>query len=869
MDDSSFCYVVRIGAGPSAVYSQRLLALRAAWRAARAGATSLVELESCLRLLFPEAAPAETLDDLARRLLDRPGFRLELTETRVVFETVRVDAEPGESTPVTALPPILSASSASWSPLSLAAPGPPGPVRGAPADSAPSPVPEPLEEGLASSFAEPEPVEPEPDFLGYDEEEPPGEYMLGPDEVSLVGTRLNPEALLADLNEQQRAAVRAGTGPVCILAGAGTGKTRVISRRIAYACATGVTTPEQVLVVSFTEKAAREMGERLAALGLRGVRAATFHGAALSQVRLFWERFRQTPFPEIVASKVGLLIAPARSLPGGYRYIPVADLAAEIEWAKVRRLTPQTYRTGAQAVGHHGPLPPDLFRRVFAGYERAKGEAIDFEDMLGLALRFIEEEPEARALVRSRYRWFSVDEYQDTNPLQQALLEAWLDGREELCVVGDENQTIYSFTGASSEYLTGFGARYPGATLFTLEDNYRSTQQVLDPANRLLAHAGREPHLRATRPAGPAPRLVPFATAAAELAGTVAEVRRLLGLGVAGPQIALLLRTNAQIPPFEEALRAAGLSFQVRGERFFERFEIRRAVTALRRAGSPGPGGLVAQVSAAWTRAFAFDPAAVGPNEEARERTAALLSLLAIARSLEEADPGASIADFLAEIARRAAAEHAVTSGAIELLTYHRAKGLEWDAVLLPSLEEGLLPHRASTGVAATAEERRLFYVGMTRARKHLWLAWARARETSTGKLGVRKPSRFLREAFPESSTQAISPSPRPAATRGAHPRGTPGQPVSAATGSDRAPAQPADRFLDEAGAARLERLRAWRSERARRDGVPAYIVVQNAALAEIAATRPVDLGALARVKGIGPAKLERYGAEILARLKT
>ena len=863
MSDLVTCYLVRLGLGPSALYSERLPALRSLWRTARARAASPAELEACLRGLFPLAPLTESLEALARRLPDLVNFSLDLASGHLVFETAVIDAGAGELAPtvLAALAPEAVESGLALEPeLEPEADG-------GGADQA-----TPGAEEAADQFDE-DPsatyIDDEADFTGPDEP--------GPDEISLAGPRLTPEQLLADLNEAQRAAVRAVRGPVCILAGAGTGKTRVISRRVAYACATGAVDPAQVLVVSFTEKAAREMRERLAALGLAGVAAATFHGAALAQLRLFWERFREGPFPEIVASKVGLLIGLARALPGGYRYLPVADLAAEIEWAKVRRLTPASYARGA--VGHRGPLPTDLFARFFANYERHKGEAIDFEDMLGLALAFLEQEPQARALIRERYRWFCVDEYQDTNPLQQALLEAWLDGRDELCVVGDEDQTIYSFAGASSDYLTGFGARYPGAALFALQDNYRSTGAVLEPANHLLERAGRERRLRTTRPPGPPARLLTFASAAGERAGLVSELRQLIGAGIAPGQIAILLRTNAQIPPIEAGLLKARLPFALRGEHFFARFEIKRAIRAIERVGGAKATArstdLTAKVSAIWTAAFAFDPDAAEANEEAAERQAALLALLAITRELEGARGGASLADFRAEIARRAAAEQQASGSSIELLTYHRAKGLEWDAVLLPSLEEGLLPHRAATGPAATAEERRLLYVGLTRARTHLWASWAQKRETSTGKLGSRKPSRFLAEAFPGPRTRSVHPAernasaPTSASTSVLTPTLAPGQARSARPAIPAVPSADEPPALDPAGQALAERLRAWRGTRAKRDGVPAYIVITNAALAQIAALRPANLTALAGVSGIGPAKLERYGAEILAIVKS
>ncbi len=339
--------------------------------------------------------------------------------------------------------------------------------------------------------------------------------------------RLDPQRLIDDLNDSQREAVLATEGRVAILAAAGTGKTRVISRRTAYAIATDVVEPDQVLVVTFTEKAAREMVDRLRELGLPAVTARTFHAHALSQLRHFWPAHHDgTPLPTLLDSKLPLLVPLARALPGHYRFTPAKDLADEIEWAKSRRLTPTTYERAVAATettpGREPPIPVDLFTRLFAGYERSKTRAgrIDFDDLLTETIDLLEGDPDAAATVRARKRWFSVDEYQDTNPLQQRLLELWLEERPDLCVVGDEDQTIYTFTGATSTFLTGFAERHPDARVITLSDNYRSSPEVIEFANRLLASTGRAKRLVATRPSGPEPTVVRNGTESAELAGS-------------------------------------------------------------------------------------------------------------------------------------------------------------------------------------------------------------------------------------------------------------------------------------------------------------------------------------------------------------
>ena len=671
------------------------------------------------------------------------------------------------------------------------------------------------------------------------------------------------DALLADLDPAQRAAVAAVRGPVCILAGAGTGKTRVISRRVAYALATDAVRPSDVLVVTFTDKAATEMRERLAAAGRRGVSAFTFHAAALRQLRHFWPRIHDRELPAVLSSKASLLMPLARSLPGGYRYLAVRDLAAEIEWAKARRIQPAGYADGVVAQGHDGPLPPDLMARLYRDYERARDRAglIDFEDMLGLTVELIESNEVVAAEVRARYRWFSVDEYQDTNPLQQALLDAWLGGRDDLAVVGDEDQTIYTFTGATSDYLTGFPARYPEARIVRLESNFRSTPEVLDLANRVLA-SGRA--ARDERPAGvvarpqkrliptlgggPAPHIGGFDTDEAELAAVIARIRELARGGVAHGDMAVLVRTNAQLPALEAGLGAAGVPFHVRGERFFARPEVRRALRVAAALDGPPAGRRVAETSdhtltarlaAAFERELGVRREAAPDGDAARERHAAVVTLLELAEDLVAQEPGTDTSAFLAEVERRAEAESSGAISGVELLTYHRAKGLEWEAVFLPALEEGTLPIRQATDPGELAEERRLLYVGITRARRHLWLSWARRRTAATGRDGRRSRSRFLDDLVPTSvRTVRIVPS---------EPRS--GRPAPVPAG-DRSPLSNA--------------LRAWRTERARADEVAPFIVFHDSTIEAIADRRPATIPELRRVPGVGPMKLDRYGEEII-----
>jgi DNA helicase-2/ATP-dependent DNA helicase PcrA len=658
---------------------------------------------------------------------------------------------------------------------------------------------------------------------------------------------VHPKFLTHDLNPAQREAVETTAGPLCILAGAGTGKTRVISRRVAYAIATGAVHPGHVLVVTFTDKAATEMRERLAALGFPGVQAKTFHAAAFRQLRFFWSRLSDSRLPEVLESKAPLLAPLQRSLPGGYKFTAVKDLADELEWAKARRLDPSSYQAAAEAVGRTPPIPGDLFAGVFRRYERAKERAgrIDYEDMLVRMLEGFETREDVAEEFRGQYRWFSVDEYQDTNPLQQALLETWLGERRDLAVVGDEDQTIYTFTGATSEYLTGFARRFPEARVVRLEENYRSSPEVLALANRLLAATpGRRPEtakrLVATRPSGPEPTVAAFENAEREVGAVVAEIGRLAEAGVDLDEVAVLHRTNAQIPPFEEALAAAGIRYQVRGELFFRRTEVLRAIGVLRsRTARSAGGGLVDALEAIWFERFGFRRDDEPDGEEARQRHASLVTLLGIA---ERVGDEAGIAGFLEEMGRRAAQEAEGTGGGVNLLTYHRAKGLEFDAVLLPAIEEGVLPIRQASTPAEVAEERRLLYVGLTRARVHLWLSWAARRAGASGREQSRKPSRFLDDLVPPGSGRV-----RPRAV------------ASGMTRTGRASVRADGPLADQ--------LRAWRRKRAEADGVPAYVVFNDRTLAALSERQPRSRGELLAVEGIGPSKLDKYGDELLALL--
>ncbi|MBD0330338.1 MAG: ATP-dependent DNA helicase UvrD2 [Thermoleophilia bacterium] len=625
---------------------------------------------------------------------------------------------------------------------------------------------------------------------------------------------MDPESILARLNSEQRLAAEALRGPVCILAGAGSGKTTTITHRIAAQVAAGTFPPGRILAVTFTDKAAGEMRARLAGLGVTGVPARTFHSAALAQLTAL----ASEPPGQVLPSKVLLLRQIANGLPRPFRYRAAADLATEIEWAKNRRLTPATYVDG---LGEHAPpVPPDVMLRVFRDYERRKAALakVDFEDLLELAIRMYDADAGTRERFRDRYRAFTVDEYQDVNLLQQTLLERWLGERDDVCVVGDDYQSIYGFTGATPDYLLSFRRRFPGAAVVTLEANYRSSPEVLAFANRLVPRlGGAEKALRAVRPRGPEPVVRSFGSALEE-ATFVAETAKALHKrdGVSLEEIAVLYRTNARSEDFEEALVLADVPFQVRGGRFLERPAARRLLRVLSDAVTNAVAAAVTEAARAegWVELV---PDGLGEVEETRQQD--LARLVALAREFDDGER--TVADFLADL--RARFGDGEGGRGVHLLTYHRAKGLEFEAVFLPRLEEKELPCRQAKTPAAVDEERRLLYVGITRAKRRLYVSHADG-----------KPSRFLAEL-------GVAPPRRPA--RPPEPAAAPDDPLFAA-------------------------LRTWRLVRAREDGVPPYVVFHDRTLAEIARRRPQRVTDLAGVPGVGPAKLDRYGTEVIRVLE-
>ncbi|HKQ41365.1 MAG TPA: ATP-dependent DNA helicase UvrD2, partial [Pseudonocardia sp.] len=667
---------------------------------------------------------------------------------------------------------------------------------------------------------------------------------------------------------EQRAAVTAPRGPVCVLAGAGTGKTRTITRRIGHLVRSGHVAPGQVLAVTFTARAAGEMRTRLRALGVSGVQARTFHAAALRQLRYFWPRVVGGPPWQLVEGKLRIVGQAAGRAKMGTDAATLRDLAGEIEWAKASLVAPAEYPAVVARLRRDVPGPAEQVAAVYAGYEEAKNaaELLDFDDLLLHVAGALEGHADIAQEFRDRYRCFVVDEYQDVTPLQQRVLDAWLGERDDLTVVGDANQTIYTFAGASPKHLLEFPRRFPEAVVVRLQRDYRSTPQVVGCANTLIGAARDRPagtrlRLIGQRPAGPDPDFTEYDDEVAEAAAVATRIRRMVADGVPPSEIAVLFRVNAQSETYEQALTEAGVPYQVRGgERFFHRPEIRRAMSVVRMAGA-GTGApsssLVDDVRAV------LAPVGLTPDPPGgaaqRAQWESLLALVELAEELAGVEPEADLRRFAAELETRADAAHPPTVQGVTLASLHAAKGLEWDVVFLVGLVDGTLPIQHADGDEhAIEEERRLLYVGITRARRQVLLSWALSRQP--GGARRRRRSRFLYGLVPEHH-----PASRIALGErgGAKPRcRVCGSPL---VGVDALKLRRCGDCPSDVDTELLDRLRSWRSDEARDQQVPAYVVFTDATLTAIAEHRPVDRAALVGIPGIGSRKLDRYGAAVLA----
>lgn len=663
---------------------------------------------------------------------------------------------------------------------------------------------------------------------------------------------LSADQILDALDPEQRAVALATTGPVCVLAGAGTGKTRAITHRIAYGVRTGTYAPSSVLAVTFTARAAGEMRSRLRQLGVEGVQARTFHSAALRQLSYFWPRVVGGTPPRLQESKAPLVAEAAHRLSLEVDRLAVRDLAGEVEWAKVSLVEPDDYVRAAEATGRPtvAGYSHQTVARLLTEYEQAKTTrgVIDFEDVLLLLAAMLHDHPEVAEQVRSQYRRFVVDEFQDVSPLQKFLLDQWLGGRGELCVVGDPSQTIYSFTGATPHHLLSFTTEFPRAKVVRLVRDYRSTPQVVELANRILAVRGRRAEsleLIAQRPPGPPAAFTVYPDDESEAEGIASRIAGLVAAGTPASEIAILYRTNAQSETFEQALASAGIGYVVRGgEQFFRRREVIEAVGVLRvavRQADPTQSMTEQVRDALRDVGWAAEPPAA--RGAVRERWDAMNALVALADDLAtqigRTGRAATLADLVADLDERAAAQHAPVVDGVTLATLHAAKGLEWDAVFLAGMSEGLMPISLAETPAAVAEERRLLYVGVTRAREHLELSYARSR--NPGGRATRKRTRFLEGIWPEEVRQ-VAGAPAGGRTRG---------PSRAELTGDYDP---------ELFAA----LEEWRDSVAAATGKPRYTVLHDVTLEAIAELRPQTPEELSRAPGIGPMRLAQYGTAVL-----
>ncbi|MBM3731384.1 MAG: ATP-dependent helicase [Actinobacteria bacterium] len=529
--------------------------------------------------------------------------------------------------------------------------------------------------------------------------------------------------ILTELDAEQLAVVTAIHGPVCVIAGAGTGKTRVITNRIAYAINSGVTDPTKVLALTFTARAAGEMRARLRALGVPNVSARTFHSAAIKQLLYFWPYAFGGQFPTLLTTKSGFLsqaiIRAEVAIPA--QAAVLSEIAGEIEWAKVLEISPEHYHEKAIESNRLIKLPNNksinenlgMISQVYEAYESLKRQerALDFEDVLLLTIGMLEEERGVRERIRDQYRYFTVDEYQDVSPIQQRLLNLWLGNREEICVVGDAAQTIYSFAGATSDFLLNFKNRFPNAQVFRLTTGYRSTPEIINSANKILRAANLVSEhgieLQSVNTHGEKPLVNGFSSAAEEIAYVASEVKKQIDSGIDSSDIAILARTNAQLDQVKSGLNNLRVVSQIRsGERFFERVDVRDAMRLIRSASVlPSEGG-------DW---FADLVSVLQPFGDADYVTA----FLRLAKSIKD-NGGENMRVFLREIEDRAEQNNPPILPGVTLSTLHGAKGLEWDHLYLIGISDGVLPMGNDFN-----EERRLFYVGVTRAKQQIRITYA------------------------------------------------------------------------------------------------------------------------------------------------
>lgn len=680
------------------------------------------------------------------------------------------------------------------------------------------------------------------------------------------------EELLAALDPEQRQVAEHFDGPLVVLAGAGTGKTRAMTHRIAYGVHTRQFRPTEVLALTFTSKAAGEMRSRLRSLGVPSVQARTFHSAALRQLRFFWSSIAEGPFPDLLTHKAGVLSQTMAGLGFEPEREVVRDVAAEIEYAAASLLGVEEYLHAAGDRELPDGIDVASMERIMLAYSEMKSRRrlIDFEDVLLVLNGVLGTREDIAAKVHSQYSSFVVDEFQDVSPLQYDLLRRWLGRRESLCVVGDPAQTIYTFAGATDSFLLGLRRDLPNASTVRLVRNYRSSADIVDTANRLLAHTGRGALvLQATHPRMGPVQYFEYGDDPSEAAAVADAIAHELAAGRAAQDIAVLFRTNGQSQAYEEALAARGITYVLRGgERFFARPEVKQALVMLNAATRTHGVGPLPEVVREVLENTGWSAAGESRVGAAREKWESLAAIVDLAEAMQaDSEIPVPLETFVAELADRQEHQFAPPINGVTLASVHAAKGLEWDSVHVVGLSEGLMPISYASEPAEIAEERRLLYVAVTRARKQLRLSWSKARHA--GRAGSRRPSRFLAEL------------------RGDQPRQVPQARRSRAAGTtrggDTVHCQKCQKVLvniverrigrcgDCPGAIDpqlLEALKDWRKQAAEDHQIPAYMVLTNATLNMVAEVAPRNREELARVPGIGPVKQEQFGEAIIETVR-
>jgi DNA helicase-2/ATP-dependent DNA helicase PcrA len=655
---------------------------------------------------------------------------------------------------------------------------------------------------------------------------------------------LDPDALLIDLDDRQREAVTSPATPLAIVAPAGSGKTRVLTRRIAWRVATGDAEPQHVLALTFTRRAAGELAARLRSLGLRGdVAAGTFHAVAYAQLRARWLEHGWRA-PSIIGSRAGLL----SELPSVRKArLAASDVAAEIDWAKARVIAADRYAEAASAARRRPPATAARIAAMYEEYEDVKRarRLIDFDDLLRLCIDAVETDATFAATQRWRFRHLFVDEFQDVNPLQLRLLEAWRGSHHDLCVVGDPQQAIYGWNGAYAGYLREFQRLYPPAEVVVLDRNYRSTPQILAAADDVLVSAELRPHEAEALPHdGPAPRLDRYDSDVEEATAIARAVRDHHTPGTPWSAQAVLVRTHAQTVLLLEAFRAAGIPARVRGARgagLLDRPVVRDALARMRAVRGP----LAAQLT---DLVADFEPDRTIDDDD-RE---ALDTLAELGREHLRVEPSATAASFAAWIGPTAQREPLEAGGdAVDVATFHAAKGLEWQTVHLAGLEDGFVPVAHARTRAARAEEARLLHVAMTRARRELRCSWA-FRRAFGARVVERELSPFLRSL-------AGQPAPSEDDPLGSDPEW---RDRVAEQRSQLTPAPPTPTAV-------ITGLQRWRSTAARAARIEPDSLLSDRVLAAIAEQQPRSTDELAAVPGVDPLIAARFAEDILAAMAT